>query len=539
MERRFDNEGLGYLGNYLIKRDGVQHTYTPEEIQEYMKCKNDPSYFARTHCKVISLDRGLVPFDLYPYQEKMFKHFRQNRYSIVLACRQSGKSISVCAYLTWFAIFHADKTVAIAANKGATAREMLARITLILENLPFFLQPGCKTLNKGSIKFSNNSKIKAYSTTSSGLRSESINLLYLDEFAFVPGADAFYTSTYPVISSGKTTQVIITSTMNGMGNLFYRLWQGAVNRTNEFSSFRVDWWDVPGRDEKWKAETIRNTSELQFAQEFGNQPIGSSTTLISADALLRLVAQGPIRLISAGDSGQVKVFFPPEKDHKYFLMVDVAKGRGQDYSTINVIDVTTKPFKQVAIYRNNIVSPIVFPNIIVSLARRYNSGLVIIENNDSGQVVCNGVYYDLEYENVFVESAVKSGGVGVTMTKKVKRIGCSNLADLIEQNKLQIFSAETIHELSTFEQSGDSYAASDGNHDDLVMNLVLFAWFLSTPFAELSDGEFKNMLFSEKLKQIEDDLVPAGFFGNHEPSAPASQKYYDDLLEQNRKWQHL
>jgi hypothetical protein len=259
-----------YNGNINVKRDGVVQQFTQEQIQEYMKCMQDPAYFAIHYCKVISLDKGLVPFRLYPYQEKMFAHFNSNRFSIVLACRQSGKSISSVAYLLWFAVFHPEKTIAVLANKGATAREMLARITLMLENLPFFLQPGCRALNKGSIEFSNNSRIIAAATSGSSIRGMSVNLLYLDEFAFVERAAEFYTSTYPVISSGKDTKVIITSTANGVGNMFHKIWEGAVQGVNQFKPFRVDWWDVPGRDEKWKEETIGNTSQLQFDQEFGN-----------------------------------------------------------------------------------------------------------------------------------------------------------------------------------------------------------------------------------------------------------------------------
>ena len=172
-------------------------------------------------------------------------------------------------YLLWYACFHPEKTIAILANKGAVAREMLARITLALENLPFFLQPGCKALNKGSLEFSNNSKIIASATSGSSIRGLSINLLFLDEFAFVENDAQFYTSTYPVVSAGKDTQIIVTSTANGVGNVYHKLWEGATNGTNEFKPFRVDWWDVPGRDEKWKEETVSNTSELQFEQEFG------------------------------------------------------------------------------------------------------------------------------------------------------------------------------------------------------------------------------------------------------------------------------
>ena len=222
--QKLKNNEFGYLGNPSVKRDGVETEFTKEDILEYQKCMRDPAYFARTYIKIINLDEGLVPFDLYPYQEKMFNHFNDNRFSIVLACRQSGKSISSVVYLLWYAVFHPEKTIAILANKGAVAREMLARITLALENLPFFLQPGCKALNKGSIEFSNNSKIIASATSGSSIRGLSINLLFLDEFAFVENDAQFYTSTYPVVSSGKDTKVIITSTANGIGNVYHKIW---------------------------------------------------------------------------------------------------------------------------------------------------------------------------------------------------------------------------------------------------------------------------------------------------------------------------
>jgi hypothetical protein len=259
-----------YLGNSNIKRDGVIHNFSKKEILEYTRCLKDPGYFASHYCKIIHVDRGLVPFELYPYQKQMFDHFTDNRFSIVLACRQSGKSISSVAYLLWYAVFHPEKVIAILANKGATAQEMLGRVTLMLEHLPFFLQPGCKALNKRSIEFSNNSRIVSAATSGSSIRGMSVNLLYLDEFAFVENAAEFYTSTYPVVSSGKDTKVIITSTANGIGNQFEKIWTGAVQKVNEYKSFRVDWWDVPGRDEEWKTQTVANTSQLQFDQEFGN-----------------------------------------------------------------------------------------------------------------------------------------------------------------------------------------------------------------------------------------------------------------------------
>jgi hypothetical protein len=498
-----------YLGNPNVKRDGVQQAWTPELIQEYKRCMDDPIYFAEKHVKVISLDKGLVSFKLYPYQQQMFEQFNEHRFNIVLACRQSGKSISACAYLLWFALFHSEKTVAILANKGATAREMLSRITLMLENIPFFLQPGSKALNKGSLEFSNNSRIIAAATSGSSIRGMSVSLLYLDEFAFVERASEFYTSTYPVVSSGKETKVIITSTANGIGNMFYKLWEGSTQRINEYQSFRVDWWDVPGRDENWKNQTVANTSQLQFDQEFGNTFFGTGDTLINAETLMGMRAMNPIRAL---EGGNLLIYKEPIKGHEYIMTVDVSKGRGQDYSTFNLIDISVTPFAQVAVYRNNTISPILFPNIIYKYAKVYNDSYVVIESNDQGSVVCNGLYHDLEYENVHVESSVKSNAIGITMTRKVKRLGCSAIKDLLENSKINIVDENTILEVSTFVSRGQSYEASDGNHDDLMMNLVMFGYFASTQyFGDMTDIDLKQLLFEQKMKQIEDDIVPFGF----------------------------
>ncbi len=513
------NNEFGYNGNPLVKRDGVEQSFTKDELEEYIRCMNDPAYFARKYVKVISLDKGLVPFDLYPYQEKMFSHFNENRFSIVLACRQSGKSISSVVYILWYAIFKPEQTIAVLANKGSTAQEMIGRITLALENLPFFLQPGCKSLNRRSIEFSNNSRIVSSATSGSSIRGMSVNLLFLDEFAFVENDARFYTSTYPVVTAGKSTRVIITSTANGIGNVFHKLWEGAVQSTNEYKPFRVDWWDVPGRDEEWKRTTIANTSELQFDQEFGNNFHGTGNTLINANTLLKLKAKQPIYSMNG-----VNVYETPVKaskneetgestpDHTYMMFVDVSKGRGQDYSTFNVIDITCRPFKQVATFRDNMISPLLYPDILRKYARLYNNAIVVIENNDQGTVVCNGLYYDLEYENTYVSSTVKSDGIGVFMDKKVKRIGCSNIKDLVEQNKIDINDADTIVEMSTFIAKGQSYEASSNGHDDLMMNLVLFGWFATTPmFTEMLDSNMRSFIYAQQAKQIEDEVLPFGF----------------------------
>ena len=525
------NQKESYLGNPNVKRDGVLQQWTPDLLKEYKRCMKDPAYFCEEYVKVIALDSGLVPFKLYDYQKNMFTQFEENRFNVVLACRQSGKSISACAYLLWYTLFHSEKTVAILANKGATAREMLSRITLMLENIPFFLQPGSKALNKGSLEFSNNSRILAAATSGSSIRGMSVNLLYLDEFAFVERAAEFYTSTYPVVSSGKDTKVIITSTANGIGNQFHKIWEGAVQNVNEFKSFRVDWWDVPGRDDGWKKQTISNTSQLQFDQEFGNTFFGTGDTLINAETLLGLRATNPQKI---SEGGNFLLYEEPIKGHDYIMTVDVSKGRGQDYSTFNLIDISVRPFEQVAVYRNNTISPLLFPNFIYKYAKLYNDAYVVIESNDQGGVVCNGLYHDLEYENVHVESSIKANAIGIEINRKTKRLGCSAFKDLIENNKIKVVDEQTILEISTFEARGQSYQASDGNHDDLVMNFVLFGYFVSTQyFSDMTDINLKDMIFKQKMQEIEDDMVPFGIIDD-------GSSYIDQIEQQeefeNNKW---
>ena len=499
----------GYLGNNLIKRAGVETSYTEEQLIEYQKCSEDPCHFIETYTQIISLDEGLVPFQLRGYQEELIKHYNDNRFSVVLAARQSGKSITSCAYLLWYLLFTPEVTVAILANKGAIAREMIARIVTMLETVPFFLQPGVKILNKGNIEFGNDSKIVAAATSSSSIRGMSINMLYLDEFAFVEDAETFYTATYPVITSGKDSKVIITSTANGVGNMFHKIYESAVHGNSEYESFLINWFDVPGRDEEWKKQTIANTSEAQFEQEYGNSFLGTGNTLINADTLLGLRAIDP-----DWRKDNVSVYERPKAGHTYITTVDVSQGRGIDYSTFSIFDVTAKPFKQVCTYRDNMISPMLFPDLINKYCRPYNESLVIIENNAEGSMVATQLHYDIEYPNVFVQGMTKSTDIGITMSRKIKRVGCSTLKELLEENRLTVVDRYTITELMTYVNKGSSFEADRGYHDDMVMNCVLFSWFVTTDFfTNLTDTAVKDLLYAEQQKLIEDDMLPAGVFG--------------------------
>ena len=505
----------GYLGNNLIKRSGINHQYTEEELKEYLKCTKDPCYFIQSYTQIISLDEGLVPFELRGYQEKLINHYNSNRFNVVLASRQSGKSITSCAYLLWYLLFNPEVTVAILANKGAIAREMIARLVTMLESVPFFLQPGVKILNKGSIEFGNDSKVVAAATSSSSIRGMSINLLYLDEFAFVEGAEEFYTATYPVVTSGKDSKVIITSTANGVGNMFHKIYESAVHGQSEYKHFTINWYDVPGRDEEWKKMTIANTSEAQFEQEYGNSFLGTGATLINADTLLGMRARDH----EWGKDG-VKVYELPQPDHNYVCTVDVSSGRGMDYSTFTVVDVSTKPFRQVLTYRDNMISSLLLPDIINKYVRPYNEALVIIENNAEGSTVATQLHFDIEYPNVFAQGLQKASDIGITMNRRIKRIGCSTLKELLEENRLLLCDRATITELMTFVIKGNSYEADRGYNDDTVMNLVLFSWFVTTEqFTFLTDRAVKDLLYSEQQKLIEDDLLPPGFFHQEDESS--------------------
>lgn len=264
--------------------------------------------------------------------------------------------------------------------------------------------------------------------------------------------------------------------------------------------------------------------------------IGSSQTLISSDVLLGLQARDPIKTWH-----DTRYYDEPVPGHSYIMTVDVSKGRGQDYSTFTVFDVTDNTFTMSCVYRSNIISPLMFPEYIMRAAKAYNNALVVIENNDAGQVVCNSLYYDYEYDNTFVSSAVKNNGIGVTMTKRVKRIGCSNLKDLIERGRLQICDCDCINELSAFEPKGDSYAASGSMHDDLVMNMVLFAWFVSTDvFNSMTDHSLKDLLYSEKIREMEEDLPPFGFMPNSlHADKPDSAVHYERTISEMQEWNIL
>ena len=509
-----------YLGNPLLKGAYIQQDWTEEQVGEYIRCQQDPLHFVREHIKIVSVDEGLVEFDVRDYQKDMINRFHNERFVICKMARQSGKSTTILAYLLHYILFNENVSVAILANKKNTAMELLGRLQLAYEHMPKWLQQGILIWNKGNIELENGSKILASSTSGSAIRGGSFNIIFLDEFAFVPHniSEEFFSSVYPTISSGKTTKVFIVSTPNGM-NMFYKLWTDAEEGNNDYSPISVHWSQVPDRDQEWKEKTIRNTSERQFQQEFECSFLGSSNTLISTDKLMAMPYKSSIYSHDGLD-----VYQEPIMNHTYVMVCDVARGVGLDYSAFSVFDVTRQPYRQVAKYRRNDISPMLYPNVIYTTAQKFNEAFVLVEVNDIGQQVADILYHDMEYENMMMvtmhgRNGQQIGGgfsknvsMGIRTTKQVKRIGCATLKDLIERDNLIIDDFDTISELTTFIGKSTSWEADEGCHDDLVMGCVIFSWLVQQRyFRELTDQDIREKMFAEQMKMIEEELVPFGF----------------------------
>ena len=513
-----------YLGNPNLKKANVTQNFTKKQVAEYLKCAEDPIYFIRTYIKIVSLDEGIIPFKMYDFQESMVDKFHKHRFNIAKLPRQSGKSTIVTAYLLWYVLFNDNVNVAILANKAPTAREMLGRLQLSYENLPRWLQQGILGWNKGSLELENGSKILASSTSASAVRGMSFNIIFLDEFAFVPNhiAEQFFASVYPTISSGKKTKVIIISTPHGM-NQYYKLWHDAERGANNYVATEVHWSQVPGRDAKWKQQTIENTSEAQFRVEFDCEFLGSVDTLISPSKLRTMPYDDPIK-----QNRGLAIYEERIEDHNYIVTVDVSRGIGGDYSAFCVVDTTTIPYKLVARYKNNEIKPIVLPNIIVDVCKHYNNAYVLCEVNDIGGQVADIIQYDLEYENLLMAAMRGRAGqqlgqgfsgkktqLGVKMSTAVKQVGCSNLKALIEDDKLLITDYDTISELTTFIQKGQSFQAEDGCHDDLAMCLVIFGWMaMQEYFKEMHDNDVRARIYADQRDAIEQDMAPFGFIND-------------------------
>jgi hypothetical protein len=522
------NKSQKYLGNSNLKAAGVNVNFSEKQIEEYVRCSQDPLYFIKHYVKIVSLDKGLVPFEPYEFQEEMIEAVHTNRFVICKMPRQSGKSTTMVSFLLHYILFNQNMSVAILANKLATARELLGRLKLAYEYLPIWLQQGVVEWNKGSIVLENGSKVLAAATSSSAVRGGSYNCIMLDEFAYVPQnvAEEFFSSVYPTITSGKETKVIIVSTPKGL-NMFYRIWVNANKRPgeegkNEYYPIEVHWSDVPGRDDEWKKQTISNTSLEQFRTEFETEFLGSVHTLIHPEKLKCMVYRTPEYLNNEG----LRVYARPQPDHKYVLVVDTSRGQGQDYHAFSVVDVTQIPYRVVATFRNNQLAPMLYPNAIYPVARQYNNAYVLVEINDIGQQVADILHDDLEYDNlIYVQMQGRKGQIvnggfgkggsamkGVKTSTAVKRIGCSILKNLIEDTKLIVEDFNVVDELCTFVAKGDSFEAEDNHHDDLAMTLVLFSWLTTQAyFKDITGSDIRKDLYEDQMKNLEEEMTPFGF----------------------------
>lgn len=512
-----------YLGNPKLKRINTTQQVTSEQVEEYVKCAKDPVYFIENYVKIITLDKGFVQISLYPFQREAVTSINNNRRVIVKAGRQVGKTTMVVGYILWYILFNEDKFVAILANKAPTAREILNRIKTAYESLPFWLQQGVRVWNKGDIELENNCRVMATSTASSAIRGYSISLLYLDEFAFVPSniAEEFFTSVYPTISSGETSKILISSTPNGM-NHFYKMWTDATENRNGFVSIEANWRQVPGRTQEWANEQLKVLGEEKYYQEMECEFHGSAGTLISGRILKTLTFKTPK---TGSTLLGLSIHQEPIKDNKYIMVVDTARGKGLDYSAFVVIDVTEIPYRVVAVYRDNEISPMVYPSIIKKIGEYYNQCYTLVEVNDNGQHIVESLFYDYEYENILCTAEVNKKmsltwsfgnkvDRGIRTTKSVKRMGCVMLKTLIENYKLIVEDFNIISELSTFINKGSSYEAEEGSHDDLVMCLVLFSWMTNQEFfSDLCNTNIKDKLYREQMDQIEQEMLPMPISG--------------------------
>ena len=552
-----NNKKITYNGNPNLKPIGTVISYTADQVAEMIKCSRDPIYFIETYCKIVSLDHGLIPFKLYPCQKEKVTTILNNRKVILMEGRQQGKTITSAACILWYTLFQPNKTVAILANKSSAAREVLYRYEMMYEFLPIWMQHGVKVYNKGDIELENGSRIFTAATSASGIRGKSVNWLYIDEAAIIPNnvAEEFFTSVYPTISAGETTKVLLSSTPLGY-NHFWKYWNEAEQGLNGFVPLFIHYSNIPGRDEKWANEQRAMLGELKFNQEVLCKFLGSSNTLVNPDTIGRM----SFKQFEYSKDG-LDVLEEPEENHVYMLVADTSRGVGGDYSAFTVTDITAYPYRVVAKYRNNKISPLLFPNIIYKVAKDYNKAYCLIEINDNGQQVADSLYMDLEYENVFfVGSNSKSGQylsggfaagttLGVRTTKQVKRLGCTTFKSLVESDKLLIHDPDIINEISTFIENKGFFKADEGYHDDLVMTLVLLAWASNESFfKDLTDTNLRKILYEEQFKQIEENLTPFGEVDNgipeeHRTEIAGDALWFnvaamskDDINEAQRKW---
>lgn len=516
-----------FMGIKGLRKENITVDLEDGQADEIVKCSEDYIYFINKYCYIVAPGLGKVLFDTRFYQDDMLNIIHENPRSIFKLPRQSGKSIAVAAYVVWAILFNPYYAVSILANKEKSAKNILKRAKLIYRNLPLWIQVGVSEWSKLSVELENGSTIEASATSASGTRSESTDLLIIDECAHIVKTiwDDFYTSIYPTISSNPDSKIVMISTPKGM-NHFFKFWTYAEAGKNSFCPYEIAWDDVPGRDAKFKEETIPNLANgLQsWLQEFECEFLGSAGTLVSNHALKNLmVIREPedIRFEEKFRIFEMPIRKDEEKgilkDHTYFMISDFGEGVGLDYSTIQVIDISQRPWKQVAVYEDNEIEPREFPFIMDRIGKFYNNALALGETNNIGIGILDDLNYDLEYENIFYGDETVSGKLsphfGIKMTKHSKKSGNLRLKSHIEDGNLIIMDEGTISQFSTYIKKGKSYEAEneDTDHDDLITPLVLFSYFMNNKKWVENWLDQDRILKKEKVDQIEESLLPAGY----------------------------
>lgn len=459
-----------YRNNENLKAENINIDYEVWQVKEIQKCFNDPVYFIKNYVKIVT-PKGLELFDLRDYQEKIVHLIDKEKRIIYMSGRQSGKTASAAAYIVHYIIFNSYKRVAILANKEATSKEIFDRVQLTFEHLPIWLKCGIKEWNKKSMLLDNGSSVIIGSTSSSSISGKSINLLYIDEAALISKqmANDFFDSILPVVSADPEAKIVISSTPKKL-NHFYRMWKDAVSGKSGYKYLKVEWWEVPGRDEKFKEKIINEKGIEHWEQEYAVEFLGSGGSLLSSKTLKSIVTEDPLEVRM---NGKFRIFKYPEKNKSYIVFVDVGEGIGKDDSVCQIIDISVLPYEQVAVYQDNEIKPRLFNVVIDKLGKYYNEALVVIETNSCGQEVANNLNYESEYENIFYDK-----DFGIKTTKLTKKIGCGEFKSMMETMKIKIRDEKTLTQLANFSDNGKgSYGSEDG--DDLVMPFIIFSYWIN------------------------------------------------------------
>ena len=508
------NKKTRYNGNPNLKRAYIQTKWTRQMLMEWVKCRDDIVYFAETYCAITHIDYGTIKVQLRDYQREMLIEMHKNRMVACNLSRQLGKTTVVAIFLAHFVCFNEDKYVGVLAHKASMSAEVLDRTKQAIELLPDFLQPGIVEWNKGSIELDNKCKIGAFASSPDAVRGNSFAMIYIDECAFIPNFIDAWLAIQPVISSGRKSKILITTTPNGL-NHFYDIWNAAIEGKSGFVPYTAIWTSVKERlytdgddgvfDDgySWSSKMIASSSKEAFLQEHCAEFMGTNGTLIAGWKLSKL---------SWVDTDETETNFyqykAPVEGHKYIAVLDPAEGRGQDYHAMHIIDITSMPFEQVAVYHSNKTSHLILPDVLLRYLMMYNEAWVYIELNSTGHSVAKSLFSELDYDNVICDSY---NDLGMKQSKRSKAIGCSTLKDLIEKDKLIINNKKTILEFRTFSEKGVSWAAEEGFHDDLVMALVCFAWLTTqmkfAEFCEKDDLRLANEVFARERELLYEDML--------------------------------